>query len=99
MDGATPLGPDEDEEVVELALEPTSCAGQGLLSRREHVTSIDLFTPVDEARLWMLERSTYRELVSHGRGTGGHLAKQFSNRPGESSEQSRAFRHGRGLPR
>jgi hypothetical protein len=56
------------------------------LGTRPLLTVIDYSLPSRQPRLWVLDlvrgRVLAHELVAHGRGTGGDLARSFSNRPG-----------------
>jgi hypothetical protein len=56
------------------------------LGTRPLLTVIDYSLSSRQPRLWVLDLSSGRvlahELVAHGRGTGGDLARRFSNRPG-----------------
>ena len=53
-------------------------------ARRAVLTVIDYSLPSHVKRLWVLDlargRVLAREFVAHGRGTGGDLARHFSNR-------------------
>jgi hypothetical protein len=72
--------------VLQRALQARALAlGRGL-GARPVLTVIDYTLPSRERRLWVLDlaggRVLARELVAHGRATGGDLARSFSNRPG-----------------
>jgi hypothetical protein len=87
-------------EIVELALQATSCAeAAGLVPRSDLVTVIDYSLPSTHTRLWVLERNTrrilFRELVAHGIGTGEDRAGRFSNRPGSHQTSLGLFVTGR----
>jgi hypothetical protein len=73
--------------VLDAALAAYSDAGRrGLVSRAGLLTVIDYTRPSGEPRLWVLDleepRVLFRELVAHGRESGGDLTERFSNRPG-----------------
>jgi hypothetical protein len=71
-------------EVLELALNATSCAtASGAIDAPPTLTLIDYSRPSVEPRLWVFDLATgdllFRELVAHGRNTGDNLATKFSN--------------------
>ena len=75
------------EEVLRLALESSNCgATRGLVRRRDLITIIDYSMPSTEPRLFTFNLRTqkllFRELVAHGKNSGGLLTKFFSNDPG-----------------
>jgi len=75
------------KEVLRLALDATACAAQqGLVKRRDIVTVIDYSLPSSQPRLFVFDLAArkllFRELVAHGKTTGGDRATFFSNRPG-----------------
>ncbi len=63
-----------------------AAADWGVVAREGLLTVIDYTRPSTEPRLWVLDlqagRIVYRELVAHGRETGGNIARAFSNAPG-----------------
>jgi hypothetical protein len=74
-------------EVLRMALKATGCAAeQGLVKRRDLLTVIDYSLPSTEPRLFTFDLATqrlvFRELVAHGKKSGGNLANFFSNSPG-----------------
>lgn len=74
-------------EVLRMALRATTCAAeQGKVRRRDLLTVIDYSLPSSEPRLWVFDlesrRLLFRELVAHGKNSGGDLARVFSNSPG-----------------
>lgn len=75
------------EHVLRLALESADCgAKRGLIRRRDIITVIDYSLPSNEPRLFTFNLTTrkilFRELVAHGKNSGGLLTKFFSNSPG-----------------
>ena len=71
-------------EVLELALNATSCAAtSGAIDDPPTLTVIDYSRPSAEPRLWVFDLVTgdllFKELVAHGRNTGDNLATRFSN--------------------
>jgi hypothetical protein len=73
--------------VLKLALEATTCAAErGLVKRRNLVTVIDYSLPSSEPRLFTFDLMTkqllFRELVAHGKNSGGDKANFFSNESG-----------------
>jgi hypothetical protein len=60
---------------------------------------IDYSLPSREPRLWVLNLAEgtvlERELVAHGNGTGGDIAKAFSNRPGSNQSSLGTFLTGK----
>lgn len=74
-------------EVLRMALKATGCAAQrGLVKRRDLLTVIDYSLPSSQPRLFVFDLSAkkllFRELVAHGKNSGGDLAEFFSNSPG-----------------
>lgn len=74
-------------DVLRLALNATGCAAEkGLVKRKELLTVIDYSLPSTEPRLFVFDlgaqRLLFRELVAHGKNSGGDLANFFSNSPG-----------------
>lgn len=70
--------------VLRLAVEAAERADrQGLVERPELLTVIDFSLPSTEKRLWVLDLERgevlFHELTTHGKGTGGNWAKEFSN--------------------
>lgn len=75
------------KEVLRLALDATLCAAErGLVKRRDLVTVIDYSLPSSQPRLFVFDLAAqkllFRELVAHGKTTGGDRASFFSNSPG-----------------
>jgi len=74
-------------DVLKLALAAAKRAGdQGLVPRRDLLTVIDYSLPSSEPRLFIFDlaghKLLFRELVAHGKGSGGNVANVFSNSPG-----------------
>lgn len=74
-------------KVLHLALNAATCAGiRGLVKRRDLLTVIDYSLPSSEPRLFVFNLVTqkllFRELVAHGRNSGGDRASFFSNDSG-----------------
>lgn len=72
--------------VLRLALQAHARAVAEGASRRPLLTVIDYSLPSRIPRLWVLDLGRdsvlARELVAHGRGSGGDFARYFSNRTG-----------------
>jgi len=73
--------------VLSLALTATETAAErGLVKRRDVLTVIDYSLPSSQPRLFVFNlksrRLLFRELVAHGRNSGGDQAEYFSNDPG-----------------
>ncbi len=74
-------------EVLGLALDAAETAGErGLVRRRDIITVIDYSLPSTQPRLFVFDLSRRkllcRELVAHGKNSGGNLTNYFSNSPG-----------------
>jgi len=81
-----------NRKVFNLALDAASCAVRsGDVEDLATLTVIDYSRPSTVKRLWVFDLRArtrlYEELVAHGRGSGGNLAKAFSNQP-ESHQSS-----------
>jgi hypothetical protein len=73
--------------VLRLALDATGCAAEkGLVKRRDLLTVIDYSLPSTQPRLFVFDlqarRLLFRELVAHGKNSGGNRPSFFSNSPG-----------------
>jgi len=82
-----PQAPGLRSEVLRLALDATECAEErGLVKRRDLLTVIDYSLPSSQARLFVFDLAArkilFRELVAHGKTSGGDHATFFSNSPG-----------------
>ena len=74
-------------DVLKLALTAARRAeDQGLVPRRDLLTVIDYSLPSSQPRLFIFDLAAhkllFRELVAHGKGSGGDIANVFSNSPG-----------------
>ena len=74
-------------DVLRMALRATECAAeQGKVKRRDLLTVIDYSLPSSEPRLFVFDLDSrkllFRELVAHGKNSGGDIASFFSNSPG-----------------
>ena len=74
-------------EVLRMALRASGCAAeQGLVKRKNLLTVIDYSLPSSQPRLFTFDLATrkliFRELVAHGKNSGGNLPSFFSNSPG-----------------
>lgn len=75
------------ESVLKLALHAEkSAAARGLVKRKDLLTVIDYSLPSSQPRLFVFDlirrKLLFRELVAHGKGSGGNDATYFSNDPG-----------------
>ncbi|WP_447957367.1 murein L,D-transpeptidase catalytic domain family protein [Vreelandella sp. EE7] len=81
------LAPSATPKALQLAAQALSCADPGA----ERLAVIDYSLPSTEQRLWVFDlhqnRLLFKELVSHGRGSGDANAEVFSNTP-ESYQSS-----------
>jgi hypothetical protein len=73
--------------VLKLALDAMQNAAQrGLVKRRDRLTVIDYSLPSSEPRLFVFDlakhKLLFRELVAHGKNSGGDRTTYFSNSPG-----------------
>lgn len=74
-------------DVLRLALNATTCAAEkGLVKRQDLLTVIDYSLPSTQPRLWVFDMGArkllFRELVAHGKNSGGNKPNFFSNSPG-----------------
>jgi hypothetical protein len=74
-------------DVLKLALDAAANAGnRGLVKRRDLLTVIDYSLPSSQPRLFIFDLAAhkllFRELVAHGKASGGDIANFFSNSPG-----------------
>ena len=74
-------------EVLRLALEASDrAADRGLVKRRDLITVIDYSLPSSQPRLFVFDLAAgkllFRELVAHGKNSGGDRTEHFSNSPG-----------------
>ncbi|WP_417544260.1 murein L,D-transpeptidase catalytic domain family protein [Marinobacter sp.] len=81
------LAPQADPHVMRLAAQAVSCAAPGA----ERLAVIDFSLPSTQPRLWVFDLKNqellFKELVSHGQGSGNAMASTFSNVP-ESHQSS-----------
>jgi hypothetical protein len=74
-------------EVLRLALDATKTASdRGLVRRQDVITVIDYSLPSTQPRLFVFDLAArkllFRELVAHGKNSGGNITNFFSNSPG-----------------
>jgi hypothetical protein len=74
-------------EVLRLAIDAAQhAAARGLVARRDVLTVIDYSLPSSQPRLFVFDlaqhKLLFRELVAHGKNSGGNVANFFSNSPG-----------------
>ena len=74
-------------EVLRLALDATRCAAtRGLVAHRNIMAVIDYSLPSSQPRLFVFDlaqkKLLFRELVAHGKNSGGNVTSFFSNDPG-----------------
>ena len=77
-------------DVLRLALDAAgSAATRGLVARRNLLTVIDYSLPSSQKRLFVFDLAAkkllFRELVAHGKSSGGDIANFFSNDPGSEA--------------
>jgi hypothetical protein len=80
---------DLDREVLRLALVARDNAErEGRVKRSDVLTVVDYSRPSTEERMWVLdleqEKLLYRELVAHGKNSGGNMTTSFSNVDGSN---------------
>jgi hypothetical protein len=76
--------------VLHLAMNATACAAErGLVPRRNLLTVIDYSLPSSQPRLFVFDMASrkllFRELVAHGKNSGGDRASFFSNDSGSQA--------------
>jgi hypothetical protein len=74
-------------DVLRMALDASaSAAERGLVKRRDLITVIDYSIPSTQPRLFVFDLAArkllFRELVAHGKNSGGKYTESFSNSPG-----------------
>ena len=79
--------PELHSQVLRLALDAAGCAvDRGLVRRRELLTVIDYSVSSSQPRLFVFDldarKLLFRELVAHGKNSGGDMANYFSNDAG-----------------
>jgi hypothetical protein len=84
------------ENVLRLAIEAANCAeNKGLVKRRDVLTVIDYSLPSSEPRLFVFDLAAkkllFRELVAHGKNSGGDRASFFSNESGSEASSLGLF--------
>ena len=84
------------ESVLKLALEASTCAeDRGLVKRHDLLTVIDYSLPSSQPRLFIFDlhsqKLLFRELVAHGKNSGGDLASFFSNSSGSQASSLGLF--------
>jgi hypothetical protein len=82
--------------VLKLALEAATCASdKGLVKRKDRLTVIDYSLPSTEPRLFVFDLASqkllFRELVAHGKNSGGDRANFFSNESGSEASSLGLF--------
>jgi hypothetical protein len=82
--------------VLKLALNAAECASErGLLKRHDLLTVIDYSLPSSEPRLFTFDLAkhqlVFRELVAHGKNSGGDIANFFSNDSGSEASSIGLF--------
>ncbi|WP_346797207.1 murein L,D-transpeptidase catalytic domain family protein [Halomonas sp. Bachu 37] len=91
-DRLTRLAPRANPEVLRLAASAISCAAPDA----ERLAVIDYSLPSSEPRLWVFDlqrqQLLFKELVSHGRGSGDAQAISFSNTPDSHQSSLGLFR-------
>ena len=110
LESLVAAAPGLDAKVLRLALRASSCAQRrGALTPSDTLTVIDYSRPSTEPRLYVLDLAhgalLNRELVAHGKQSGGNLTRLFSNDPGSRRSSLGLFvtrdtyegRHGKSL--
>ena len=84
-----------DPKVFELALKAHQKAYREGLTKSKMLTVIDYSKPSTEKRFWVVDLNTdkvvFHTHVAHGSGSGGNLARAFSNKPGSYQSSIGAF--------
>jgi len=83
-------------EALSLALDSVGCAAQrGLVARRDLITVIDYSISSSQPRLFVFDLAArkllFRELVAHGKNSGGDTTNYFSNEPGSEASSLGLF--------
>lgn len=90
------LAPNLNPEVLERALNAMACAIRGGLAPSDRLAIIDFSLPSSRPRLWVFDlkqkRLVLEDLVAHGRNSGDHFARTFSNVVGSHQSSIGLFR-------
>lgn len=90
------VAPDVDPAALQSALAAMDCAGVAGMPQAARLALIDYSLPSTAPRLWVFDlrerRLLFRELVAHGRNSGGNLATRFSNEPDSLTSSLGLFR-------
>ncbi len=88
--------PAANPQVIQLALQATSCAVQSGQPVARRLAVIDYSLPSTKPRLWVFDLETgrleYEELVAHGRNSGENYARSFSNENNSRASSLGLFR-------
>ncbi|RAR62821.1 L,D-transpeptidase-like protein [Onishia taeanensis] len=86
------LAPEASPRVLELAAQALNCADPDA----KRLAVIDFSRSANKKRLWVFDlqqqRLLFKELVSHGQGTGQEFARAFSNTPDSHQSSLGLFR-------
>jgi hypothetical protein len=90
------VAPELDPAVLHGALGAMYCAIAHGAGAAQRLAVIDFSLPSSERRIWIFDLDTrsvlLHDLVAHGQGSGGDLAKVFSNREGSHQSSIGLFR-------
>ncbi len=96
FNGLSRSAPELNPQVLRYALDATSCAVSDGMAYPQRLAVIDFSLPSSEQRLWIfdLQQGTLlmRDLVAHGKNSGGLEATAFSNILGSHQSSIGLFR-------
>lgn len=88
--------PELQKNVLQHAVSAMQCALANGMEAAQRLAVIDFSLPSSQPRLWIFDlpgqRLLHRELVAHGRGSGGLKANVFSNTEGSHQSSIGLFR-------
>ena len=96
LDRLTRAAPGANPQVINMALTALDCALKNGMEPARNLTMIDYSLVSTQKRLWVFDlvsgKLLFHELVAHGKNTGEHVARHFSNTYGSLQTSLGLFR-------